>query len=225
MENLTAESDLGLQRRWPGIRPAGLMVSMALSAIDGRCYVSQIRLRLQATATMSRSGVLRFDGIPDSIDIVLVNNRPEYPSYGAGEPSNESDRCRYQQRRLRRARRAFAADAVPARARQGGYELIKRVRSGVNSVENASDSAQCGPPLEVFWQCRRTQEWLAHLGRVRNTAVPPRGWLHGRYYCDHARRREALYRLAPGKWSWGRQPCPRTTKRWCKFAPNPSGGA
>ena len=31
--------------------------------------------------------ILRFEDIPDSIDIVLVNNRPEYPSYGAGEPS------------------------------------------------------------------------------------------------------------------------------------------
>jgi nicotinate dehydrogenase subunit B len=29
----------------------------------------------------------RFEDIPDRIDIVLVNNRPEYPSYGAGEPS------------------------------------------------------------------------------------------------------------------------------------------
>lgn len=31
--------------------------------------------------------ILRFEDIPDRIDIVLVNNRPEYPSYGAGEPS------------------------------------------------------------------------------------------------------------------------------------------
>lgn len=31
--------------------------------------------------------ILTFDEIPDSIDVVLVNNRPEYPSYGAGEPS------------------------------------------------------------------------------------------------------------------------------------------
>jgi nicotinate dehydrogenase subunit B len=31
--------------------------------------------------------ILQFDDIPDSIDIVLVNNRPEYPSYGAGEPA------------------------------------------------------------------------------------------------------------------------------------------
>jgi CO/xanthine dehydrogenase Mo-binding subunit len=31
--------------------------------------------------------ILRFEDIPDQIDIVLVNNRPEYPSYGAGEPS------------------------------------------------------------------------------------------------------------------------------------------
>lgn len=31
--------------------------------------------------------ILRFEDIPDSIEIVLVNNRPEYPSYGAGEPS------------------------------------------------------------------------------------------------------------------------------------------
>ncbi|MEO7198713.1 MAG: molybdopterin cofactor-binding domain-containing protein [Dokdonella sp.] len=31
--------------------------------------------------------ILRFDEIPDSIDIVLVNNRAEYPSNGAGEPS------------------------------------------------------------------------------------------------------------------------------------------
>ncbi len=31
--------------------------------------------------------ILRFEEIPDRIDIVLVNNRPEYPSYGAGEPS------------------------------------------------------------------------------------------------------------------------------------------
>ncbi|MVT64892.1 molybdopterin-dependent oxidoreductase [Bradyrhizobium pachyrhizi] len=31
--------------------------------------------------------ILRFSEIPDRIDVVLVNNRPEYPSYGAGEPS------------------------------------------------------------------------------------------------------------------------------------------
>lgn len=31
--------------------------------------------------------ILRFEEIPDRIDIVLVNNRPEYPSFGAGEPS------------------------------------------------------------------------------------------------------------------------------------------
>ncbi len=31
--------------------------------------------------------ILRFEDIPASIEIVLVNNRPEYPSYGAGEPS------------------------------------------------------------------------------------------------------------------------------------------
>ena len=31
--------------------------------------------------------ILRFSEIPDHINIVLVNNRPEYPSYGAGEPA------------------------------------------------------------------------------------------------------------------------------------------
>lgn len=31
--------------------------------------------------------ILRFQEIPDRIDIVLVNNLPEYPSYGGGEPS------------------------------------------------------------------------------------------------------------------------------------------
>ncbi|MDE3178836.1 MAG: xanthine dehydrogenase family protein molybdopterin-binding subunit [Acidobacteriota bacterium] len=31
--------------------------------------------------------ILRFEEIPDRIDIVLVNNSPEYPSTGAGEPS------------------------------------------------------------------------------------------------------------------------------------------
>ncbi len=31
--------------------------------------------------------ILRFEEIPDKIDVVLVNNRPEYPSYGGGEPS------------------------------------------------------------------------------------------------------------------------------------------
>jgi CO/xanthine dehydrogenase Mo-binding subunit len=31
--------------------------------------------------------ILRFNEIPDTIDIVLVNNRPEYPSFGGGEPS------------------------------------------------------------------------------------------------------------------------------------------
>jgi CO/xanthine dehydrogenase Mo-binding subunit len=31
--------------------------------------------------------ILRFEEIPDRIDVVFVNNRPEYPSYGAGEPS------------------------------------------------------------------------------------------------------------------------------------------
>ena len=31
--------------------------------------------------------ILRFEEIPDRIDIVLVNNRPEYPSHGGGEPS------------------------------------------------------------------------------------------------------------------------------------------
>jgi CO/xanthine dehydrogenase Mo-binding subunit len=31
--------------------------------------------------------ILRFDEIPDSIEVLLVNNSPEYPSLGAGEPS------------------------------------------------------------------------------------------------------------------------------------------
>ena len=31
--------------------------------------------------------ILRFQEIPDSIDIVFVNNTPEYPSYGGGEPA------------------------------------------------------------------------------------------------------------------------------------------
>jgi nicotinate dehydrogenase subunit B len=31
--------------------------------------------------------ILRFSEIPDRIDVILVNNRPEYPSYGAGEPA------------------------------------------------------------------------------------------------------------------------------------------
>lgn len=31
--------------------------------------------------------ILKFEEIPDSIDIVLVNNRPEYDSHGGGEPS------------------------------------------------------------------------------------------------------------------------------------------
>ncbi|MGH7121472.1 MAG: molybdopterin cofactor-binding domain-containing protein [Acetobacteraceae bacterium] len=31
--------------------------------------------------------ILRFEEIPDTIDVVLVNNRSEYPYYGAGEPS------------------------------------------------------------------------------------------------------------------------------------------
>ncbi len=31
--------------------------------------------------------ILRFSDIPDRIDVVLVNNTPQYPSYGAGEPS------------------------------------------------------------------------------------------------------------------------------------------
>ncbi|HET9148655.1 MAG TPA: molybdopterin cofactor-binding domain-containing protein, partial [Acetobacteraceae bacterium] len=31
--------------------------------------------------------ILRFDEIPDRIDIVLVNNTPQYPSHGGGEPS------------------------------------------------------------------------------------------------------------------------------------------
>ncbi|HTU54400.1 MAG TPA: molybdopterin cofactor-binding domain-containing protein [Acetobacteraceae bacterium] len=31
--------------------------------------------------------ILHFAEIPDSIEVVLVNNRPEYPAYGAGEPS------------------------------------------------------------------------------------------------------------------------------------------
>lgn len=31
--------------------------------------------------------ILRFEEIPDSIDIVLVNNHPKYPSHGGGEPA------------------------------------------------------------------------------------------------------------------------------------------
>jgi CO/xanthine dehydrogenase Mo-binding subunit len=31
--------------------------------------------------------ILRFEEIPDRIDIVLVNNSPEHPSTGGGEPS------------------------------------------------------------------------------------------------------------------------------------------
>jgi CO/xanthine dehydrogenase Mo-binding subunit len=31
--------------------------------------------------------ILRFSEIPDSIEMVLVNNDPKYPSHGGGEPS------------------------------------------------------------------------------------------------------------------------------------------
>lgn len=31
--------------------------------------------------------ILRFDQVPDSIEVVLVNNDPNYPSHGAGEPA------------------------------------------------------------------------------------------------------------------------------------------
>lgn len=31
--------------------------------------------------------ILRFEEVPDSIEVVLVNNRPEHPCYGAGKPS------------------------------------------------------------------------------------------------------------------------------------------
>jgi nicotinate dehydrogenase subunit B len=31
--------------------------------------------------------ILRFAEIPDSIEVILVNNTHEYPSYGAGEPA------------------------------------------------------------------------------------------------------------------------------------------
>ena len=31
--------------------------------------------------------ILQFAEIPDSIEVVLVNNTPEYPAYGAGEPA------------------------------------------------------------------------------------------------------------------------------------------
>ncbi len=31
--------------------------------------------------------ILRFSEVPDRIDVVLVNNTPKYPAYGAGEPS------------------------------------------------------------------------------------------------------------------------------------------
>ncbi|HQT88019.1 MAG TPA: molybdopterin-dependent oxidoreductase [Acidiphilium sp.] len=31
--------------------------------------------------------ILRFDQVPDSIEVVIVNNDPKYPSHGAGEPS------------------------------------------------------------------------------------------------------------------------------------------
>lgn len=31
--------------------------------------------------------ILRFSEVPDSIEVVLVNNTPKYPAYGAGEPS------------------------------------------------------------------------------------------------------------------------------------------
>jgi nicotinate dehydrogenase subunit B len=34
-----------------------------------------------------RYPILRFDEVPDRIDIVLVNNAPEFPSHGAGEPA------------------------------------------------------------------------------------------------------------------------------------------
>ena len=44
--------------------------------------------------------ILRFEEIPDRIDVVMVNNRPEYPSLGCRRAFDLSDGGGHQQRRL-----------------------------------------------------------------------------------------------------------------------------
>ncbi|MGH7073494.1 MAG: molybdopterin cofactor-binding domain-containing protein [Stellaceae bacterium] len=73
------------------INPDGLK-----NQIEGNIIQSMSRT-LHEEVTFDRSRVtsldwigypiLRFEEVPDSIEAVLVNNTPEYPSFGAGEPS------------------------------------------------------------------------------------------------------------------------------------------
>jgi hypothetical protein len=63
----------------------------------------------------------RFAEIPDGIEVVLVNNRPEYPAYDAGEPSTCPTAAALSG--FRRHGRPAARHDVPARPGQGCLQL------------------------------------------------------------------------------------------------------
>jgi CO/xanthine dehydrogenase Mo-binding subunit len=73
--------------------------------------------------------ILRFSEIPDRIDVVLVNNRPEIPVLRRRRALDESDGGGDQQRRLRCDRRGLAADAVPPRSGEGDDGLRSDIAS------------------------------------------------------------------------------------------------
>jgi len=86
VERVVVAHDCGLV-----VNPDGLK-----NQIEGNIIQSMSRTLLEEVAfdnarvtSLDWQGypILRFEDIPDRIDIVLVNNRPEYPSHGGGEPS------------------------------------------------------------------------------------------------------------------------------------------
>jgi len=73
------------------VNPDGLRNQIEGNIIQSisRTLHEEVRFDTSRVTSLDWEGypILRFEEIPDQIDMVFVNNRPEYPSYGGGEPS------------------------------------------------------------------------------------------------------------------------------------------
>lgn len=74
------------------VNPDGLINQVEGNIVHGisRTLIEELTFDNAHVTSRDWAGypILRFENIPDSIEVVLVNNNPEVPSQGAGEPSH-----------------------------------------------------------------------------------------------------------------------------------------
>lgn len=114
--------------------------------------------------------ILRFEDIPDNIDVVLVTNRPQYPSYGAGEPSTNPTAAVISN---------AVFDEIGVRLRQTPVRP-ERIKAAASSWRPAGQNARlvlpAGAPRSRQWRMTAlgTQRLAIHWRHYR-TALPTCG--------------------------------------------------